>query len=363
MKEYKCENCKKIFDRKSNYMNHLNRKNACDSLVIADKIMEKVKNNDIIESNNKLKNIINIDNEYIQKCLDECKCAYCGHTYTRKSNVVNHIKFYCKKVKEIEKEGDLIFENLKRIEEEKLQLKLTEEKKFKLNLTKEEKLKLKDEKLKLKEEKFKLKEERLKLKEKRERDGKIMYDKETGRIKDKKTIEELKEQNKMILLMFNKLKQEFEKVINLKKDDKNISTNINICDVQNNQNEQSNSSIECVPKNLKNKRKKKIPPNFRILVWDKYIGLDKGKSLCLCCKKREISQMDFHCGHIISEADGGEIHIDNLLPICAMCDYSMWTENLLVHREKLEKFEKNQIDIPRYKVGEEKEDSLSDSDS
>ena len=38
--------------------------------------------------------------------------------------------------------------------------------------------------------------------------------------------------------------------------------------------------------------------------------------------------MSFHCGHIISEANGGEIKLDNLRPICHSCNSSMGTVNM-----------------------------------
>lgn len=46
------------------------------------------------------------------------------------------------------------------------------------------------------------------------------------------------------------------------------------------------------------------------MVWDKYIGLDKGIAYCLCCKKTQIKQIQFHCGHVISEKHGGTMNID-----------------------------------------------------
>jgi hypothetical protein len=91
--------------------------------------------------------------------------------------------------------------------------------------------------------------------------------------------------------------------------------------------------------NNKSKAKKQnIPKKFRILVWDKYIGLDKGKSKCLCCDEKEITQMDFECGHIIAEANGGQIHIDNLIPLCNICNNSMATKNYFVFKKELNDF-------------------------
>ena len=76
------------------------------------------------------------------------------------------------------------------------------------------------------------------------------------------------------------------------------------------------------------KRKTPIPKSLKISVWDKHIGDEVGKSKCLCCDTTNITQMNFHCGHIIAEAMGGKVHINNLLPICNKCNRSMGTRNL-----------------------------------
>ena len=74
--------------------------------------------------------------------------------------------------------------------------------------------------------------------------------------------------------------------------------------------------------------KKAIPKAMKRLVWDTYIGEDVGKALCTCCNHVYIRQIEFHCGHVIAEACGGQINIDNLRPICAQCNLSMRTMNM-----------------------------------
>jgi len=83
-------------------------------------------------------------------------------------------------------------------------------------------------------------------------------------------------------------------------------------------------------------KKKTIPKALKRMVWDKHIGEDIGKSLCKCCNLTAITQMSFHCGHILAEANGGETNIDNLLPICELCNKSMGTTNLLEFKKKME---------------------------
>jgi len=59
------------------------------------------------------------------------------------------------------------------------------------------------------------------------------------------------------------------------------------------------------------------------MVWDTYIGENVGSSKCMCCKHQDIRQLEFQCGHVISEKLGGETNIKNLRPICAKCNMSM----------------------------------------
>ena len=86
---------------------------------------------------------------------------------------------------------------------------------------------------------------------------------------------------------------------------------------------------------IKEKYKKKpIPPPLKRNVWHKYIGEDIGKAKCLCCKLADITQMSFHCGHIIAESKGGELSVNNLKPICQSCNSSMGTQNMNEYIEK-----------------------------
>ena len=82
------------------------------------------------------------------------------------------------------------------------------------------------------------------------------------------------------------------------------------------------------PKEKKIKEKKKsIPKTLKNMVWDTYIGKDKGTGKCLCCHK-EIDSKHFECGHVISEAKGGSNGIDNMRPVCSLCNKSMGTEDM-----------------------------------
>ncbi len=76
------------------------------------------------------------------------------------------------------------------------------------------------------------------------------------------------------------------------------------------------------------KRKKSIPSTVKKLVWNKHIGETIGKSKCLCCQSTDITQMSFHCGHIVAESNGGQTIVSNLKPICQNCNSSMGTKNM-----------------------------------
>jgi len=90
-----------------------------------------------------------------------------------------------------------------------------------------------------------------------------------------------------------------------------------------------------IKKNISIKKKKKhIPKALKKLVWDTWIGPTVGCTKCLCCEHEEIRQIEFHCGHIISEAKGGENKVDNLKPICAQCNLSMGTMDMNEFKEK-----------------------------
>lgn len=91
----------------------------------------------------------------------------------------------------------------------------------------------------------------------------------------------------------------------------------------------SNQDISYI-KSLKSKikyKKTNIPKILKIKVWNKYIGEEIGKHLCLCCNYNYITQSNFECGHIISEFNGGKTDINNLIPICSICNKSMSSKN------------------------------------
>jgi 5-methylcytosine-specific restriction endonuclease McrA len=81
------------------------------------------------------------------------------------------------------------------------------------------------------------------------------------------------------------------------------------------------------------KPKEKIPASVKNTLWSQnFPNVLEGK--CKCCQTEVISRNNFDCGHIISEKEGGKIHLDNLKPICRSCNSSMGTQNMTDYMKK-----------------------------
>lgn len=65
-----------------------------------------------------------------------------------------------------------------------------------------------------------------------------------------------------------------------------------------------------------------IPIKMRMKVWNKYCK-NKYECKCLCCNYNIMSIYNFSCAHIIPESKGGQITIENLKPVCHLCNTSM----------------------------------------
>ena len=76
------------------------------------------------------------------------------------------------------------------------------------------------------------------------------------------------------------------------------------------------------------KPKNHISKRLKTIVWDYRMGLEVGMTECPCCGHNQISQSEFHCGHIIAESKGGGLKKDNLVPICSQCNLSMGSKNM-----------------------------------
>ena len=70
-----------------------------------------------------------------------------------------------------------------------------------------------------------------------------------------------------------------------------------------------------------------IPRTVKNCLWINYFG-DKRIGLCACCQREPITMNNFHAGHIKSEREGGTTTLDNLAPICPLCNSSMGTMHM-----------------------------------
>ena len=83
---------------------------------------------------------------------------------------------------------------------------------------------------------------------------------------------------------------------------------------------------EYTGKEAKNKKQKfniTIPKKIKADSWNRYIGKEIGAIKCICCRNAEITQLNFHGGHILAKSNGGKNTVDNIIPICSMCNTSM----------------------------------------
>lgn len=88
------------------------------------------------------------------------------------------------------------------------------------------------------------------------------------------------------------------------------------------------------------KKRKKIPKAIRTNVWKKYISPELMKGQCFVGCGTQIEITNFEVGHVVAFARGGTDTIDNLRPICSLCNKSMGTTNL---NEFMEKFKSNSV--------------------
>ena len=87
------------------------------------------------------------------------------------------------------------------------------------------------------------------------------------------------------------------------------------------------------------KPKTKITSKMRKDVWKKR-NRNNMDGKCLICQDN-IEFDNFHCGHIISENNGGSTTLNNLEPICLGCNLTMGTKNLNIYKNEYNNFKNN----------------------
>lgn len=74
-------------------------------------------------------------------------------------------------------------------------------------------------------------------------------------------------------------------------------------------------------------KREQLPKTVRNALFINYFK-DSRKGMCMCCKREEITLGNFQAGHIVAHVNGGTNTLDNLVPICTLCNLSMGTMNL-----------------------------------
>jgi hypothetical protein len=103
-----------------------------------------------------------------------------------------------------------------------------------------------------------------------------------------------------------------------------VKNSYEMCFTCHNNKEESSSEID---KDQPVKRES-IPKTVRNALWINYFKEDSRTGKCQCCLREIISISNFNCGHIVAHANGGKTTLDNLVPICTLCNTSMSTYNL-----------------------------------
>ena len=80
--------------------------------------------------------------------------------------------------------------------------------------------------------------------------------------------------------------------------------------------------------------KLKIPKSVKDEVWKLHCGKRYTHKCCVKFCSNKITSANFQAGHIQSEAKGGLVTVENLIPICSTCNQSMGTMNLYEWQEK-----------------------------
>jgi len=308
---------------KTNYINGVSTKkkddiisvimvknSTCDSMLFLGKNPVSHKNGEEPD-NPQLKQL----DEDIQKETDELKQV--EFEKYLKLKILQEIED--EKQKETEKQTKLDF--IKQLEEEK---QIQKEKQLKRELKKQKEL----EKIKQQENE----EETARLKQEEERKTQLdlikqLEEEEEKQIqKEKQLKRELKKQKELEKIKQQEIEEETARL----KQEEEQQTQLDLIKQQEEESQlRKQKELEKIKQqDIKNK-KQVIPKNIKVIVWNHYIGENIIHHRCLCCKKVLISNTSFHAGHVISEKAGGTHEINNLRPICASCNHSMGSENMV----------------------------------
>ena len=86
-------------------------------------------------------------------------------------------------------------------------------------------------------------------------------------------------------------------------------------------NDDTNSEADKDPEKEAPLKRESIPKCVRNALWINFFK-DSRVGKCQCCLREQITIGNFHAGHIKAHANGGSSSLDNLVPICMLCNTS-----------------------------------------
>ena len=75
------------------------------------------------------------------------------------------------------------------------------------------------------------------------------------------------------------------------------------------------------------RKRASLPTAVRMAVWNRHFRKESGVGKCYCCAG-VIFQQGFECGHVVAAAKGGSDAIDNLRPVCSICNKSQGDDHM-----------------------------------
>lgn len=94
-----------------------------------------------------------------------------------------------------------------------------------------------------------------------------------------------------------------------------------------------NDFTEVIATLVSRDKRRPIGKAVRMQCWKNKFGDDAANGQCEVCGIK-ISIDKFEAGHIIAQAIGGSDLLDNLVPVCALCNRSMGIENLYEYKDR-----------------------------
>ena len=80
--------------------------------------------------------------------------------------------------------------------------------------------------------------------------------------------------------------------------------------------------------------RRKISKAKRRAIWITHIGSHIFSAKCLSCGTTPIDPFTFESGHIVAHSKGGDDTINNLVPICSLCNRDMGAMDMRIYMKQ-----------------------------